>query len=52
MALTQVMEEGAESEASARELLKAEYELLCKGDAIKAHFDKWAVDCEVNIPGE
>ena len=38
--LTQVMEEGAADESSVRDLLKAEYKLLCKGDAIKEQFDK------------
>jgi hypothetical protein len=52
MVLTQVTEEGAENEGCARDLLKAEYKLLCKGDSIKVHFDKWAAEHEVSVPSK
>ena len=52
MAFTQIMEEGGESELTAENLLKAEYRLLCIGDSIKAHFDRWAVQCEIVMPSQ
>jgi hypothetical protein len=52
MALTQITGEGGESELLVENLLKAEYRLLCIGDSIKEHFDKWAAECEIVMPSE
>lgn len=52
MVLTQIMEQGAENEGCARDLLKAEYKLLCKGDFIKVHFDKWAAERKISVPSK
>lgn len=50
MALTQIKDGGGESEDYVKELLQAEYKLLCVGDGLKKQFDKWAEECNVNIP--
>jgi hypothetical protein len=50
MVLTQIMHGAGDTEDSVRDLLKAEYKLLCTGYGLKICFDNWARERKVNVP--